>query len=40
MKLVPRKTLQSKIFMLPLAYAMFGNKSQGATISSKIIAYI
>lgn len=28
------------IFMLPIAYARFGNKSQGATISSKIIADI
>ncbi len=28
------------IFMLPLAYAMFGNKAQGATISSKIIVDI
>jgi hypothetical protein len=28
------------IFMLPLAYAMFGHKSQGATTSSSIIVDI
>jgi hypothetical protein len=35
-----RGKLFKAIFMLPLAYAMFGHKSQGATISSKIIVDI